>query len=495
MSEDGYALLERLRPLLAARETPVYGVGGAVRDALLGRQAYDLDFVVASEAIALAFAVGDALRSAAFVLDRERDVGRVVAGSNVVLDFARFRGPDLIADLRARDFTINAMAVEVGSDRGPDRWPAEGAIIDPCGGVADLQARRLRLTHAGAMDDDPLRALRAVRLAWQLGLTIEREAADAARRAGPHLKEMSAERVRDELLKLLRGPAPHQALRQLDALGLLAVTVPEAAALRDVAQSAPHHEAVLAHTSSVLARLLQVEQVIGGQREAAPEALVETLQAYDGALAAHLARAVDGMLDGRAALRLGALFHDVGKAATAHEDGEGRIRFLGHEKEGARLASRRLRDLRLSNEAVGYVRAIVAGHMRPLHLAQSLREQGRVSRRAVFRYFRDTGEAGLDIALLSLADHLATYDGEGPRARWRAMLVVVQQLFDHYFERYEETVAPPPLLDGADLMAALNLAPGPDIGRLLRRIVEAQATGEVNSKEEALALARGEVGD
>lgn len=491
MSPDGFALLERLRPLLALQEQPVYLVGGAVRDRLLGREAYDLDFVLASGAIDLAFAVGDALHAAAYILDRERDIGRVVTGKRVVLDFARFRGPDLIADLRARDFTINAMAVAINDGDGPS-WTEPGAIVDPCGGAADLQRGRLRLTHQGAIDDDPLRALRAVRLAWQLGLMMDPQTAAAAERAAPRLREMSAERVRDELLKLLHGPAPHHALRQLDELGLLDVTIPEVAALRHVAQSAPHHERALAHTSSVLMRLVQLEQVIAGQQDAAPGETGKLLQPYAEALAAHLERAVDGLVNGQLALRLGALLHDVGKAQTATAEDDGRIRFIGHDKVGATLAEERLRAMRLSNEVVALIRTIVAAHMRPLHLLQSTSEHGRLTRRAVYRYFRDTGKAGLDVALLSLADHLATYGGTGPPERWNLFLSVQEQLLGHYFERYTETVAPPLLVDGTDLMTALSIEEGPQIGRLLRLIEEAQAAGEIQTREEALALARRE---
>ncbi|MCA9943314.1 MAG: hypothetical protein KC449_07525 [Anaerolineales bacterium] len=136
---------------------------------------------------------------------------------------------------------------------------------------------------------------------------------------------------------------------------------------------------------------------------------------------------------------------------------------------------------------MGRVKKIVAGHMRPLHLANS---GGKLSRRAVYRYFRATAVAGTDIALLSLADHLATYNGTGPEETWQALLKVVHELCYHYFEQHEETVAPPPLVDGRTLMQALHLSPGPEIGRLLRLIQEAQAAGELETAESAIAYAR-----
>lgn len=489
MSEDATGLLEHIRPLLTAHDTPVYLVGGAVRDAFLGRPAYDLDFVLKRDAVTLAFAVGDELHAAAYVLDRERDIGRVVVGSHAVLDFARFRGVDLEADLRARDFTINAMAVQAANYSLLD----PETVIDPTGGLADLDAGVVRLAYENAINDDPLRALRAVRLAWSLGFQISTETAAAARQGAPRLAEISAERLRDELLKIIQGPAPHNALQTMADLNLLSATLPALEMLRDVQQSAPHHEPVLAHTLSVLQRLLQVEKSLAEDDDPQRDpisSLREILHSHKTALREHLSRPVDGMLDRRATLRLGALYHDIGKGATASVEEDDRIRFLGHDKEGAGISARRLRDLRLSNDAVSRVRTIVEGHMRPLHLMQAFTEHNRLSRRAVYRFFRDTGDAGVDIVLLSLADHLATYNGPGPDKQWRALQAVVQRLLMHYFEKYDETVSPEPLLNGSELIAALDLKPGPQIGRLLRLIKEAQAVGAIATKEEALEFAR-----
>lgn len=477
------ALMAQVAPLLQQQPFPVYLAGGAVRDALLGEASYDLDFAVPSGAISLAFAVGDLLGAPAFAMDRERDIGRVVLpDQQTMLDFATFRGQDLEADLRARDFTINALALPVA--RLDDQ-----ELIDPTGGLEDLRAGVIRLTHQGALLDDPVRALRAVRLSARFGFALLPATAAAVRAAADSLRTTSAERVRDELLKILETGQPQQGLLQMADLGLLEVILPELARLQGVQQSPPHHEPVLAHTASVLSWLLEVEAAVVDGQSVGDESLLEAqglLAPFWEELAAHLNREVMGSLSGVLLLRLGALFHDVGKGEIQTTDPDGRIRFLGHDKIGARLAARRLRALRLSNEAVHHVQRIVAGHMRPLFLNQT----EKVTRRAIYRFFRDTGAAGLDIGLLSLADHLATYDGPGEQSQWHGLLAVVRQLYQHYFEAYEETVAPPPLLDGNELMAALDLSPGPEVGRLLRLLEEAQAAGEVNSRDEALALLR-----
>lgn len=485
------AIMEQLRPLFAEESQPIYLVGGVVRDALLGQVNHDLDFVQPTGAVKLSFRVADVLGVPAYVLDKERDTGRVILpDGRTYLDFSCFRGADLEADLVGRDFTINAIAL-------PAAAQTDASLIDPTNGRADLQARVIRHIHDHSLLDDPVRTLRGLRLALRLGFTLAPETAVAITAAAPHLTVVSTERIRDELLKLLQTNRPDEAIYQMGELGLLTAVLPEIAAAAGVTQSPPHHEDVLAHTISVLRWLVLVERAMGGDGEPLPVTLGDIsnrLAVYAPGLQAHWQRAVDGGVDGRTLLRLGALYHDVGKpeTRTVDADGEpeaasGRIRFFDHDQHGAAIAARQLHRLTLSNEAVSHVRRIVAGHMRPFLLAQSGRT---LSRRAVYRYFRAVGSAGLDITILSLADHLAAHNGPGAAAEWEQLLSVVAQLLDHYFTRYEETVAPPPLVNGRDLITELSLTPGPEIGRLLRLIQEAQAAGELHTREEALALAQ-----
>lgn len=479
-------LLEELRPLLAEQDVPVYLVGGAVRDALLGRPSKDLDFVAPRHALRLTFQVADALGLPAYVLDKERETGRVVLPERgVTLDFARFRGANLDADLRARDFTVNALALPAGARTA-------ASLIDPCGGLADVQARLLRLTSAEALTHDPVRSLRVIRQALSLGFALLPETQTAVIAAAPLLTQVSAERIRDELMKLLETALPHQAVALLHELALLVQALPPVAALADVAQSAPHHEAVLPHTLSVLRWLTQVETAVFSPTP--PESEIsqpiwQALTPYRAQLAAHLARPVDGGVTGLLLLRLAALFHDVGKRDTQSIEVEnGRIRFMGHDKVGAEITAQELRRLTLSNQAITHVADIVRAHMRPLLLLEA--QGASPTRRAAYRYFRDIGSAGLDVGLMALADHLATYDGPGAPGQWQALISLVAALYQTYFTRYEEIIAPSPLLNGRELMQALQLPPGPEIGRLLRLIEEAQAAGQISSRTEALALAR-----
>ena len=474
-------LLAKITEIVAAWPQPVYLVGGAVRDLVLNRPIHDLDFVVEKDAIKLTFWVADQLRVPAYVLDRERDVGRVMLDADISLDFARFRennrdfGDSLEADLCARDFTINALAQEL--KRG------NTSLIDPTGGLQDLENGVVRMVYADALDDDPARALRALRMALQFGFEIEPTTYAAVQSLAGQLWRISAERIRDEFLKLLMLPNPQRAIDLLHKTGLLHDIAPELTALVGVTQSPPHHEPVFEHTLSVLRWLTWVEQALAdGSNPILPH-----FEQYE-ALHAYMNRRVDGGYSGWQLLRLAALFHDIGKARTRTVEPSGRIRFFKHEKVGADIVYERLRQLRFSKAANDTVREVVKGHMRPFMLAN----QPPITRRAVYRYFKATNGVGVDIALLSLADNLAKDGGVPTDAEqaeaWAWLCFVVDKLLTQNFAEPEKSVRPPKLVTGADVMQVLQIKPGKEIGRILEAVTEAQAAGEVETRAEALQL-------
>lgn len=477
---------------LRGQPQPVYLVGGCVRDMLLGRPTRDLDLTVQHGALDLTRRLADELHGAFVALDAARDTGRAIFveadGSTVYVDCAGWRGATLADDLRLRDFTINALAVEVAVQNGE--------IIDVTGGVADLQQRLVRMTGEQALVDDPLRGLRAVRLLAELApwsFRLEGDTEQALRRHAGLLARSAPERVRDELVRILAADAPETWLRLLSELGQMDVVLPEMAALVSVSQSAPHRFGVFEHSLGVVQHVSWQLRWFNGQATAVywhEQALADTLVDLRPALANHFAQG-DGLVRTRGDMWLwAALCHDWGKPATRSvEQTPGqpaRIRFLGHEQVSAELATAALRRLRFNEAEIRRASVIVAAHLRPLELAGSGQSP---SRRAVYRFFRDTGDAGVDVALLSLADLWATYGPDLPDSEWSQQLAVVRQLLDNYYERRDDTIAPPPLVDGNDLMRSLDLPPGRLIGRLLAQIAEAQAVGEVTTPEQALELA------
>ncbi len=475
---------ERLRPLLVEWPAPVHVVGGAIRDALLGRAIHDLDLVAPTGAIPLTFHLADHLGWPAYALDRERDVGRLILpGEETAIDIACYRGLTLEEDIYGRDFTINALALPAASSVTDD-------IIDLHNGQADLRHGLVRAIHGHSIADDPVRALRSARLAAQLDFTLTEETVAAVRAAGPSIPErVSPERVRDELSKLLTCGAPDRGVLLARDLGLLPFVLPAVAALEGLAQSPPHRHDVFTHTVRLLHYLTRIERLIDGAPDTAGwnRSVEKLLAPYRAELAAHLARPVNGGSNGRLLLYWGGLLHDIGKRPTQTFDPDGRIRFIGHDAAGAALVGDLMTSLRFSNDAIRHVRQIVAGHMRPLSLAS---DRAMPSRRASYRYFRALREAGIDVGLLSLVDHLATYEGMGNDGSWDALLAVVSALFSTYYTAYEKVVAPPRLLDGKEIQQLLGILPGREIGRLLSLLEEAQATGQIKTRAEAAEFIR-----
>jgi putative nucleotidyltransferase with HDIG domain len=477
--------LDGARRYFAGRED-VFLVGGRLRDALLGWVKLDTDIVVPEDALGHARAIADAMHGSFVVLDEERDVGRVVWAlepGHAWLDIARRIGPTLEADLRVRDFTVNAMAVPL--DAGMP--PSSAAIIDPTDGLADLVARVMRMTSPAAFEEDPLRMLRGPRLAAQLGFTIHPTTYEAIRSRAGLIQETAAERIREELLGTLGAAEAARWTVELDGLGLLDRVLPELTACHSVTQPLPHNEDVFDHSVSVLAAVERLQQLLREPDAVTelPDAWRELLVPFRERLLAHLWQDDLAGHSRATLLRLATLVHDIGKPATRSVDpATGRFRFLGHEQTGANMARSLGRRLRLSARAVGYLDTVVRHHLRPLHLARA----GRPTHRAVYRYFRATGDAGVDIALLALADNDAKGQAEPERAQ--QVNGVVERLLQAWFDEHARRVAPAPLLSGRELIDELGIVPGPEVGRLLARLQEAQAAGEVTTRDRALKAVR-----
>lgn len=470
----------------------IYLVGGAVRDALLGRESRDLDFAVPADGIKLARQIADKLNGAFYPLDLERDTGRVVLkredGDRIILDFATYRGADIEADLRDRDFTINAIAFNLSAE----------ALFDPLRGGNDLRAKNIRACSTDSMANDPVRVLRAIRLAAGLGFQIDLETRQQMKQAGVRLRSVSPERLRDELFRILEGPQPGTAIRALEMLGALPYILPELSTLKGVEQPAPHVHDVWNHTIAVLNSLEEILAALAPDYAAESTGdlltglLVLRLGRYREQFNAHFASPLNTDRTVRALLFFAALYHDVAKPGCKTTDDEGRIRFWGHEVKGAEMTAARANALHLSNDEIHRLRAITRNHMRlHFHSGRLEGEHTTPSRKAIYRFFRDAGEAGVDLALLALADMRATHGHTLTQETWVAALDTCRIFLENYWEKPTETISPPRLLDGNELMTELDLKPGPRVGEILEAIREEQATGGVLTREEALVFARG----
>lgn len=486
-------LLEKIINVLPAN-TEVYLVGGAVRDLLTNRLSPDFDFAVPSNGISIARTVANALKADFMVLDSERDTGRVViieGETYTYLDFAAYRGATLEDDLRDRDFTINAMALNL----------RDITIIDPLNGAMDIRARVIRACSPDSLANDPVRILRAVRQAAAFGFTIDKSTRELMKQAADKINNVSIERVRDEVFKILGGPKASASIRALEMLGVLQHLMPELLKMRGVTQSNPHIHEVWTHTLAVvdqLDNLLTSSLRLDFDPEKTSDMFMGLVSLkigrYREQIAKHFANQLNPSRSHRSLLFFAALYHDVCKPDTKTIDESGRIRFFDHDIKGAEVVADRARAFNLSNDEVERLHTIVRHHMRFHFFADRLEREGQPpSRKAVYRFFRDSGAVSVDLILLALADLRGTKGNELTQVTWTAYLDIARILLENYWERPEEVINPPRLVDGNELMKELNLQPGKIVGVLLESIRENQAAGKIVDKEQALAFAREEL--
>jgi putative nucleotidyltransferase with HDIG domain len=456
-------------PLAATREalagTEAWLVGGAVRDRLLGRRTDDVDVALPGDPERHARAIARATRGVAFRLSGAFGAWRVVDRSHAWhVDLVRLHADGIRSDLAQRDFTINAMAEPL----------AGGELLDPHGGRADLAARRLRAVSPAALAADPLRTLRAVRLAVELGLQVEPGTAAAVGEQAPGLARVAPERIFGELKRVVCSPAVRTGLALMEAHGITAVVLPELVALRGVEQNVFHHLDVHDHTLAVLDATMAIE--------ADPEAagLGEHAHAVGELLREPLA---DELTRGQA-MRFAALLHDAAKPATRGERPDGRVTFVGHDREGAALAREVLGRLRASARLMEHVAALVRHH---LDLGFLVHEEP-LSRRSVYRYLRATAPHEIDVTVFTVADRLATR-GRNAEDAIAAHLALARRMLGEALARRQ---APPavPLVRGDELAAALGMAPGPRLGEVLAQLEEDRFAGELRTREDAIRRAR-----
>ncbi|MGN6202708.1 MAG: HD domain-containing protein, partial [Solirubrobacterales bacterium] len=421
---------------------PAWIVGGAVRDAVLGREVTDLDLAVAGDPGAAARSIAKEIGEHAFELSAEFGTWRVAAaGHGWQIDVTALRGGSIEADLAERDFTIGAVAVPL----------AGGGPLDPYAGLTDLADKRLRAVSERSFTADPLRLLRAARLAAEMELEIEPRTVALAHAAAGRAADPAGERQLTELRQLMGGPDPLRGLRLLGELELTPVVLPEVAALQGVEQGPNHHLDVHDHTIAVLEHTLEVEgdlERFAGERAAEVEALLEE------PLADELSR--------RTALRFGALFHDIAKPQTKAER-DGFVGFRGHDQVGAEVIAEICKRLRTSRKLSHHLQALALHHLRLGFLIPEMP----LPPRRVHAYLRATEPVAVDVTLLTVADRLSARGG-GPFA--------TEDAIEAHLELAREMIAaaldwrrdgpPAPLLRGDELAAEVGIEPGPELGEL-----------------------------
>jgi len=447
---------------------PIYLVGGSVRDLLIGKQDInDIDLLIPSGSESVARAFADKIGGSFFFLDEERKITRVVKHTDdevIQFDFTNFEGPDLAADLGRRDFTINAMALDL-------RWFINNHtlenIIDLFHGKEDVENKLIRIVKPEALDEDPLRLLRAVRFAATLGFTIEEGTAGQIRGRSKLIIRASFERVRDEFFQILSEGQVEKHLNFIDSLGLLSPLLPELEPLRGFAPGRYHVHDVLTHSIKTAGYL---DSVLHDLPKISPK--------HAAAVLAHLEEPLEHQIPRKAALRFACLLHDLAKPET-FTDTDGHIRFIGHDSLGAEKAALVCRRFRLSRDSEAMMTRAIKQHMRLFNLSAP----GGPSKNAMYRYCRDLGSALPESLLLAQADARATYEIM-PREKFADTEKPMAVVLDYYYTKFLNVEARP-LVTGQDLID-LGLKPGPRFREILDEIKERQAEGMLKDRQEAL---------
>ena len=456
---------DRLGALFSNAGHELYLVGGSVRDALLGGLGHDLDFATSARPGAVEKLLRK-LSPAVWTIGKEYgtigckvDVGE----TSWVIEVTTYRsdvyvghsrkpevafGDTLDDDLLRRDFTINAMAVSIPEKR----------FVDPYGGLNDLARRVIRTpaTPESSFSDDPLRMMRAARFAAQLGFRPAPEVVAAMRDMADRISIISAERIRDELSKLLLTDRPRPGLDLLVSTGLAAKVLPELPALRLERDEHHRHKDVYQHSLMVLEQAIELEDRLPQQ----PDLI----------------------------MRLAALLHDIGKPATRRFEPGGKVSFHHHDIVGAKLARKRLTALRFSGEDIKAVCDLIALHLRFHGYAASLDRDGGWTDSAVRRYVRDAGDQLARLHVLTRAD--VTTRDTVKAERLRSAYDDLERRIAELAAR-EELDAIRPDLNGSQIMEILGIPEGRDVGRayafLLERRMEDGPLGEERAREELLA--------
>lgn len=464
-----------LREFIESRGVTAYVVGGGVRDALLGRKIEDID-VAAETSIPDILELGRELArhfGGTYVgLAPERGIVRVVLPEGGFVDLSA--APNgIMDDLARRDFTINAMAapladVETGIRRA--------RVIDPHDGIADIDDGVIRCVAPSCFDDDPIRLLRAPRLASQLGFAMSAQTCRSITQEARLLARSSRERVRDEMLKLMAAPNVVSAIRTLDDVGLLTIVFPELEEARGVTQPKEHYWDVFDHCVETVG---QIERILarGWSADDWAARLVPAPSDTD----SHFGERISDGHSRATLLKLGGLLHDIAKPSTKTTEKDGRVRFFEHHKVGAEIVDDILTRMRFGTRGRNFIVGLVRYHLRPKQMAAP---GAKPTMRAVSRFRKDLGDAAVSVLYLNMADYLAARGPLLDRAEWREHC----ELIAHILNADSYRPHTPRLVTGTDIMNAFPISPGPLVGELLRAVDESHSAGEVATRSEAMQL-------
>lgn len=451
---DWIEYLVFINDIINKKSLEAFLVGGALRDIILDRSIRDIDIVINERAAETARYFADKIGAAFVVLDKEREFYRVVK-KNLYFDFAVMVGGDILEDLNKRDFTINAMALPMGTKGAFDKV-INSYLIDPSNGLRDLNEKKIRINNEHVFLKDPLRLWRAVRLSGELNFIIEEKTADIMKRDKSLAAKPAPERIREELIKIMKLKKTVDIVKYMEReFGLLSSIIPEIKEMKTNGQNKYHQESSWEHSLQVLD---EIEEILSIKKYR------EFVEEKEEPL-----------------LKLTALLHDIGKIKTKSIN-NGEVHYYGHELKGAEMLGRILKNLKFSRDEISFIRRLVQYHMRPMYLykADKLTEKGK------YRFFKQAGSLIPLILIHSLADKVAAMKGNGRNdeiSGYHCFIDNMLKIYKIYKIRIDTLY-----LNGNDIIDILELEEGPYIGELMDKLSVAQGSGKINSRDEAIAF-------
>lgn len=464
------SIIKALKLNAAKNKRKVYLVGGFIRDLLIKGvpEVPEMDFAVDDLTLEFAEDIAAQLNGTFIPLDEERGIARVMLKGEFELDFNLFKGRTIESDLKARDFTMNAIACDIASIKGIEE--IKNFLLDPCHGQNDIQNRLIRATNPNSFADDPLRILRAFTFAAAFDFEIEPKTFNLIKATIPELKAVAGERIRDELSKILEVGNSIKYIRKLDEFKIFDEITPEIKLMRGVWQGPYHHLDVWDHSIDSLAQL---------------EGLLNEVS-KDMDLNAYLSRPITDSRKAIWIVKLGALLHDIGKPRAREITETGKIRFHGHEAAGVEIIQPIAKRLRLSAKERTLLEDIILFHLRAAQLANAKN----LTKRAVLRLLRDMKDSTPAVCLVTIADKRATRGELMKISKRDSIEELCLRLIEEYFAAKKVKIKPKRLLTGDDIIELFQIPSGRLIGTILKEVEESQAEGTVKNRDEALRLAR-----
>ncbi len=439
-----------------------YIVGGAIRDLLHGRSPIDYDVAVVGDPTGFARQVAKNTKGRLVEIGKSgQTIIRVVA-EKAMIDISGIKGASIEEDLHSRDFTINAMAYDLHAHQ----------LIDDNGGQLDLANKKIRMVSNNIFKQDPVRLLRAFRIAATLQFDMESHTKSAIEKNAALIQQSAGERVREELFKMFQSNKSHAYLCQLAETGVLFTTLPELLELKKCRQNRYHHFDAFEHT---LQAYYHLEKFLDPAHD-------QTL------LTARGAPLAQGIVESRVPLlKFSVLLHDIGKPAVQTADSTGSFHFYGHEHQSALMAETICQRLRCSKRDADRIVFLVRHHVRPLFLFKARNSQSE-SPRAVTRFFIKCAEHMPDILICAAADMLGKKKEQNDRSR--AFIRFVNQLLADFEADYKPKKSEPPIITGRDLIDEFGLKPSPRFKKILDRVEEERLSSSDMSRQDAVALVR-----